>query len=236
MYKIIVVGAQGKMGKLVCESLKNEGYVVIEVDQKQQQLRNLSDVDQKADLVIDFSNKDQSLDILNYCEKHLINLIMGTTGQGEFFMSQMKMASEKIAIMKCDNFSENIVKFRRMCSHFSKNFEGEIAVVESHHKNKVDVPSGTAKSIVSAILNQQNNKSGISLCGTNFDNEIINCYSLRGGTLFGRHEVHFLTDDEEIILTHTSYSRKPFINGLLKTVKFFETITKPGLYQFDEIL
>lgn len=235
MSVIAVVGAYGKMGKLICERVKESGFDVREVDILSKKLQKLSDIKEKVDLVIDFSNKNQSLEVLDYCVKLNTKLIMGTTGQGDFFASELKFAASKIPIIKCDNFSENVIKFKNLAKAMSKKFDGEIAVVEAHHKHKVDFPSGTAKQIISAMLEEDNNKTSTSSC-LNFEEDIINSYSIRGGTLFGRHEVHFFADDEEIILTHSSYSRKPYINGLMRAVDYLIKENRAGLYSFEDII
>lgn len=235
MSVIAVVGAYGKMGKLICERVKESGFDVREVDVLSKKLQTLSDIKEKVDLVIDFSNKNQSLEVLDYCVKSNTKLIMGTTGQGDFFASELKFAASKIPIIKCDNFSENVIKFKNLAKAMSKKFDGEIAVVEAHHKHKVDFPSGTAKQIISAMLEEDNNKTSTSSC-LNFEEDVINSYSIRGGTLFGRHEVHFFADDEEIILTHSSYSRKPYINGLMRAVDYLIKENRAGLYSFEDII
>ena len=235
MSVIAVVGAYGKMGKLICERVKESGFDVREVDILSKKLQKLSDIKEKVDLVIDFSNKNQSLEVLDYCVKSNTKLIMGTTGQGDFFASELKFAASKIPIIKCDNFSENVIKFKNLAKAMSKKFDGEIAVVEAHHKHKVDFPSGTAKQIISAMLEEDNNKTSTSSC-LNFEEDVINSYSIRGGTLFGRHEVHFFADDEEIILTHSSYSRKPYINGLMRAVNYLIKENRAGLYSFEDII
>lgn len=235
MSVIAVVGAYGKMGKLICERVKESGFDVREVDILSKKLQKLSDIKEKVDLVIDFSNKNQSLEVLDYCVKSNTKLIMGTTGQGDFFASELKFAASKIPIIKCDNFSENVIKFKNLAKAMSKKFDGEIAVVEAHHKHKVDFPSGTAKQIISAMLEEDNNKTSTSSC-LNFEEDVINSYSIRGGTLFGRHEVHFFADDEEIILTHSSYSRKPYINGLMRAVDYLIKENRAGLYSFEDII
>ena len=235
MSVIAVVGAYGKMGKLICERVRESGYDVREVDILSKKLQKLSDIKEKVDLIIDFSNKNQSLEVLDYCVKSNTKLIMGTTGQGDFFASELKFAASKIPIIKCDNFSENVIKFKNLAKAMSKKFDGEIAVVEAHHKHKVDFPSGTAKQIISAMLEEDNNKTSTSSC-LNFEEDVINSYSIRGGTLFGRHEVHFFADDEEIILTHSSYSRKPYINGLMRAVDYLIKENRAGLYSFEDII
>lgn len=235
MSVIAVVGAYGKMGKLICERVRESGYDMREVDILSKKLQKLGDIKEKVDLVIDFSNKNQSLEVLDYCVKSNTKLIMGTTGQGDFFASELKFAASKIPIIKCDNFSENVIKFKNLAKAMSKKFDGEIAVVEAHHKHKVDFPSGTAKQIISAMLEEDNNKTSTSSC-LNFEEDVINSYSIRGGTLFGRHEVHFFADDEEIILTHSSYSRKPYINGLMRAVDYLIKENRAGLYSFEDII
>lgn len=232
--KIIVFGASGKMGKLICKELVGLGHNVFEVD-KLLNVKDLENVDERVDLLIDFSVKSESLKVLRYCEKNKIKLIMGTTGQGEFFMNQLKLSSKSIPIIKCDNFSENILKFRKIVAAFSKSFNGEIAVIETHHKYKADMPSGTSRVLISDIINQDNNKTTTSTCATMFDEECVNSYSIRGGTIFGRHEIHFFDDDEEIVISHSAYSRKPFIRGLMRAVEFMKQDLKAGIYNFEDL-
>lgn len=234
MCVVAVVGACGKMGKLICEKLSEKGHDIKKVDLLNEACPSLEQLDERVDLVIDFSNKSQSTKTLSFCVETNTKLIMGTTGQDANFETELRAASKKIAVMKCDNFSENVAKFINLARLMSKNFEGEIAVVEAHHKNKADFPSGTSKQIVCAMLNENNNKTSSSSC-QNFDNCVINTLSLRGGTLHGRHEVHFFDQDEEIILTHISNSRSPFINGLMKCVDFLTKENRAGLYSLDDV-
>lgn len=234
MNTIAVVGAYGKMGRPICDRLRERGFEVKEVDIKSNDLKTLDDLDTKIDLVVDFSTKTQSLEVLRHCMTTGTKLIMGTTGQGEFFETELKYAAAKTPIMKCDNFSANMLKFTNLARTMSKNFDGEIAVVEAHHKQKLDSPSGTAKHLINSMLAEDNNKTSFAF-SNNHDPNTISVHSLRGGTLFGRHEIHFFDDDEEIVLIHSSNSRKPFINGLLLAVDFLLKQTTPGLYQFKDV-
>lgn len=222
MCVIAVVGALGKMGVPICECLVERGFDVRKVDSRGS-LRSLNDLGERVDLVVDFSVKEMSLDVLRFCVEHGVKLVMGTTGQGAFFFDQLGFAATKIPIMKCDNFSENVFLFTRLVQQFAREFGGEIAVVEAHHRGKLDAPSGTAKSIVSAI-GDAGYAQGVGVA------------SLRGGTVFGRHEVHFFADDEEIVLTHSSFSRKPFVNGLLHAVDFMLTQSRPGLFSMSDFV
>lgn len=218
MNTIAVVGANGKMGRPICEELRKRGFEVKEVDISSQHSK-LEDIDCPIDMVIDFSTKTQSIPVLHFCVKSSTRLIMGTTGQDENFATKLNLAATKIPIIKCDNFSKNVQKFINLAQIMSKNFNGDISIVETHHKNKLDSPSGTAKSIASVIRK---------------NHEQMNIFSVRGGTMFGRHEIHFFDEDEEIILTHSSNSRKPFINGLMLAVDFLLEQNEPKLYEFDD--
>lgn len=217
---IAVVGACGKMGQPICARLREKGFDVREVDAKSKDLKSLDDIREKIDLVIDFSTKDHSLCVLQYCVRTRTRLIMGTTGQGESFATELNLAATKIPIIKCDNFSINVQKFSNLAREMSKNFDGEIAVVETHHKHKLDAPSGTAKHLIALMQGGGE----------------ISCNSLRGGTVFGRHEIHFFDDDEEIIISHSSYSRKPFVNGLMRAVDFLLQKDEPKRYEFEQVL
>lgn len=231
MNTIAVVGACGKMGRPICERLRERGFDVQEVDTKNK--KTLDDL-KHVDLIIDFSTKTQSLNVLHHCMKTKTKLIMGTTGQGEYFATELELASKQIPIIKCDNFSKNMLKFTNLARLMSTDFKGEIAIVETHHKNKLDSPSGTAKHLINSMLAEDNNKTSFAF-SNNHDPNTISVHSLRGGTLFGRHEIHFFDDDEEIVLIHSSNSRKPFINGLLLAVDFLLKQTTPGLYHLEDV-
>ena len=235
MYVVGVVGALGKMGTQICERLKKQGYHVIEIDPLSPSCKSLCDITQKLDLVVDFSTPNQSLATLEFCKSTSTKLIMGTTGQPASFFKKLAQASKSIPILKCDNFSENVNKFENLARLMSKNFDGDISVVEAHHKHKLDSPSGTANHIISTMLKENNHFSSTNSSPSHQPN-VIKCFSIRGGTLFGRHEVHFLDDDEEIVLTHTSFSRKPFINGVIKAVDFMKKKNRAGLYSFDDVI
>lgn len=234
MNTVAVFGAYGKMGQPICESLRKCGYEVKEVDIKNANFKSLDELDEKVDLVVDFSTRNQSDDILNYCERTKTKLVMGTTGQDDCFEEKLESAAKHIPVIKCNNFSENVLKFTYLAKEMSQHFDGEIAVVEAHHKNKLDAPSGTAKHIIQEMLAQDNNKTDTS-SSNKFENHVINSYSLRGGTIFGRHEIHYFADDEEIVLTHTSYSRKPFVNGVVRAVNFLMQQNKPARYRLEDV-
>lgn len=233
MKTIAVVGAYGKMGRPICEQLRERGFEVKEIDIQNKDSQTLNNVG-AVDLVVDFSTRTQSLQVLNYCVKTGTKLIMGTTGQDESFENELKNAATKIPLMKCDNFSENMLKFTNLARTMSNNFDGEIAVVEAHHKHKLDAPSGTAKHLINAMLSQDNNKT-TSSSSNDFAPNTITVHSLRGGSLFGRHEIHFFDDDEEIILTHISNSRKPFVNGVLRAVDFLLKKNDAGQYDLADL-
>lgn len=215
---VAVVGALGKMGVQICRSLKERGHDVREVDLGLGV--SLDDVEGDVGVVVDFSSGAQSSAVLEFCVRTGAKLIMGTTGQNDDFFERLRIAATKIPIIKCSNFSANMQRFIVLAKDMSRGFRGEIVVVETHHRGKIDAPSGTAKMIIGAM----GRKDGVECC------------SIRGGTVFGKHEIHFFDGDEEIVLAHESRSRKPFVDGVLCALEFLDKEDRAGLYDFGDIV
>lgn len=215
--KIIVVGHKGKMGSVVFDSLKTAGYDVFGID-KNDSIENIKD----ANLVIDFSNAEQSAKTANWCAENKVKLIIGATGQSKEQLEQIKNASRKTAILKAGNFSIGIAKIKTCLKHIFDGSETQVVVFETHHKNKLDKPSGTALELVNDVQKT-----------TNVPVDVL---SERIGCEVGEHIVKVCFENEVVSLSHKAYSRVAFADGVLLAVSFMLKFSGVGLYDFESVI
>ncbi len=216
MKVVAVVGANGKMGRLVCEGLEGE-YDIKKIDIGD----SLEDAG-KLDLVIDFANAETSVSSAKFCAKNNIKLIIGSTGQTEKQLAEIEKASKVVPILKAGNFSLGIAWLKKTLASVAKLKAEDIIIFEKHHKNKKDSPSGTALELEKVIE---------SFCG--IKPQIL---AERGGKEIGTHSIDIYFGEEVITLKHQTFSREVFADGACLAVKFLLNQTIPKLYSFDNIL
>ena len=195
-----------------------------------------------ADAVIDFSNAAALEGLLAYCLKSKTPLVLCTTGHSEGQLDTISEAAKQIPIFKSGNMSlgvnllVNLV--RRACEVLGESFDVEI--IERHHRRKVDAPSGTALLLADAAA------SALPYSSVNVferqsrriprEKREIGISAVRGGTIVGEHEVIFAGLDEVIELKHSAASRDVFAAGAIRAVKFIVEVSKPGMYNMDDLL
>lgn len=202
--RIAVIGANGKMGRQLCEALKDT-YKLQKIDV------NTKDkiYDIKANMVVDFSLHSETKKIVDMATKLQIPLIIATTGHTAEEKQYIVYASNKIPIMLSANFSKGVYIFGKMCEDLSA-LNAEFYMQEIHHKQKKDSPSGTAK-----------------MLAKKFNNIAIN--SIRAGTCAGEHRIEAFLDGERLTISHLAESRTPFVNGCAEAINWLKD--KPnGLY------
>lgn len=218
----IIVGISGKIGNLVYQKAKDSGInVVCGVD-----LKTITDVDcpvyksfdevkENVDLIIDFSSPASLKGIMGYLEINPCPLFIGTTGYDEKEENIIKKISKKVPVFKTSNTSIGITLIKNVVSFLSDKLpQFKAYIVEKHRENKKDLPSGTSLSIKNCF--NENDKD-------------VEIFSMRGGDIFGEHEIFFICQNEVISIKHTALSRDLFIEGALKACLFLLT-KKSGLY------
>ena len=178
-----------------------------------------------CDVLIDVTRRDSFVEQnLKFYQKLQKPLIIATTGFTEEDEKKIQELSNEIAICKSSNFSEELLHFVNALKNFAKNTSiSQAAIIESHHKTKKDIPSGTALLLKDAICSV-NNKIDVSI------------YSIRAGVIKGEHEVLFANEfGEEIKFIHKATSRAVFAGGIIKASEKLLN-KKSGLYSFEEIL
>ena len=194
-----------------------------------------------ADVIIDFSNVATFDAVEAYVERTGAALVAGTTGYSEEQMGRLRALGTKARVMHSGNYSIGIAALRHLVAQATRELPGfDCEIVECHHNQKVDAPSGTAKMLLDAVIESEA-ESGYhatygreGMCGARTKTE-IGMHSLRGGTVAGVHTVSFFGGDEEVTLTHRATSRQIFVNGALAAAQKLVR-REPGFYSFDQIM
>lgn len=248
--KIIISGISGKMGKTLLNIINGstEHEVVAGVDNYLDESINVDiyksfkDINLKSeiDCIIDFSVKDAIYDILPFAIKNNLPVVLATTGFNETDEKYIINASKNIAILKSGNMSYGVnamVKIIEYATSLLKD-DCDIEIIETHHNQKIDAPSGTALMILNTIQNVSSNLDDVQygrkgIIGKRTNKE-IGVHSVRGGSIVGKHEVQFLLNGESITIKHEAESKSIFALGSLKAAKFLLN-KKPGLYTMQDL-
>lgn len=243
---IIINGALGRMGRMVTEKAE-AGFagaaVVALVDPYCPEggaagcYAALSAYDGPADVVVDFSHHSAAGELLNYCVSRALPAVIATTGQTEEELSMIAAASEKIPIFRSANMSMGVAVLADLAKRAAAAFpEADIEIVEIHHNQKLDVPSGTALLLADAVRAARPDATlliGRHENGKRTNGE-IGVHSLRLGNEVGTHEILISTGSEVLTLKHQISSRALFAEGALKAAAFL-TGKPAGLYSMKDI-
>jgi len=193
-----------------------------------------------CDVLLDFSHPDSLTSILTFTKKCKSPLVIATTGFSKEQEAQIIAASKEIPILRSANFSLAVYKFVKAVADFAKNWNGDIEVVETHHNQKKDAPSGTALVIANAILKARGGKGKIILGRTPESGKRvpgdIGVTAVRGGTVAGLHEVRFYDEASEVVMYEREYGKQSFALGALEACRFMAKVTKPGIYTMDDLI
>ena len=247
---ILIYGIGGKMGKMLIDGLANdtEATLVGGVD-KFADLKNFtvpvfksaSEINVKADALIDFSRADALDDVLGYATKNNVAAVICTTGYSDAQLKQINDASKIIPIFRSSNMSVGINLLIDLCKKACQVLKEDcdIEIVEQHHNQKVDAPSGTAVSIANAINEEYQNEKefvyGRKETNKKREKKEIGIHAVRGGTIVGKHDVMFISQDEIVTIAHEAQSRAVFAKGAIRAAKFI-TGKAPGMYNMQDLV
>ena len=242
--KIILVGACGKMGAQIAELAKDN--VVCGVDVNPSPLAfpvydSLEKINEQADVVIDFSSANGISARLLWCKNHGVPAVLAATGYTEDDLNTITEYSKSLPIFKTGNFSLGIALAQyvseKAAAFLGEDFDAEI--IEKHHNQKKDSPSGTALMLAESVKKGYDSKKRFvygrqGMTGAR-QKEEIGIHAVRGGTIVGEHEVIFAGDDEIFSISHSARSRKIFAKGALRAAQWL--ISQPaGLYDMHDLL
>jgi len=248
MTNILLCGCSGRMGAVVSDMAAADDNVKIvcgvdvlgEASGAYPAYETLGDCKEDADVVVDFSNPAVFDELLAFCVDRKMPLVICTTGLSEDQLAAIDKAAEKIAILRSANMSVGInvmIKLLRQIAPYMSEAGYDIEIVEKHHNQKLDAPSGTALALAEAA-NEEGKLDYVydrSQVRQKRDKKELGISAVRGGTIVGTHEVIFAGEDEVITFEHMAYSRKLFAKGALEAAKFLAG-RKPGMYSMQDVI
>ena len=248
MINVLISGANGRMGKKVFEAISsNDNLTAVCGVDAFENLSNpafpiyadFSKVDKKIDVIVDFSVPKTLDNILNYAIANDIPCVLCTTGYTKEDLEKIEKASQKIAIFRSANMSlgVNILAdlVKKACMAL---YSFDIEIIEKHHNQKVDAPSGTALLLADAIKSQLNEKHYVygrqGQVGKRDKNE-IGIHAVRGGNIVGDHDVIFAGENETVTLSHQAFDRSVFAFGAVRACEYISTKTC-GLFDMSDLI
>lgn len=250
MVKILMHGCNGKMGRMITEIVKNEEDAVITagvdkftgIPNDYPVFEEIAQCDVDVDVVIDFSNAGAVDELLDYCVKKSLPVVLCTTGLSDEQLKKVDECSEKIAVLKSANMSMGINLLLKLLKDAAKVLAPagyDIELVEKHHNQKLDAPSGTALALADSINEAMGNEYEYvydrSQVRKKRDAKEIGISAVRAGTIVGEHEVIFAGTDEVIEFKHTAYSRSVFAKGAVEAGKFLAG-QPAGMYDMGDVI
>ena len=248
MTKVIITGCSGKMGaSLINAAASREdieivgGIDIVEpVNAKFEYAKTFSELKCDADVIVDFSNPAVLDSMLAYAVEKNIPVVICTTGYSEEQKKKIFAASEKIAVFYSGNMSLGINLIielaKKAAAVFGDSFDVEI--VEQHHNQKLDAPSGTALMIADAISEVKTDAEYVydrHSYRKKRDKKEIGIHSVRGGNIVGEHEVIFAGQDEVLTISHSARSKAVFAVGALNAAVYLKNKTA-GMYNMTDLL
>lgn len=246
--KILLWGACGRMGRNVAELVQNgDDEIVCGVDFRPAPMpfpvyQSAGEIKETADAVIDFSSVQSLAERLDYCKSHRLPIVLAATGYSEADEALIASAAKSIPVFRTGNLSIGInllqLLAKKAAEILGDTFDAEI--IERHHNQKKDAPSGTAlmlaKSINEGFGGEKENVYGRhGIVGARAGRE-IGIHAVRGGTIVGEHEVSFAGEDEIVTLSHSARSRKVFASGALKAAKWLVSQSAGRCYDMNDLL
>jgi 4-hydroxy-tetrahydrodipicolinate reductase len=239
--RLIIVGSKGRMGEALARLAGQDPNLelVCGIDQGDNVLESID----RCDVLVEFAHHSISGDLAKTAAAHGKALVIGTTGHIAEERKAIETASRRVPIVFAPNFSVgvNLLFYLTQIAAetLGENYDQEI--VEMHHRQKLDAPSGTARRL-GEILAEASGATydDLALHGRHGDvgarpQRVIGMHALRGGDVVGDHTVHFSTIGERLELTHRASSRDTFASGALRAAQWIRT-QKPGLYSMQDVL
>lgn len=250
MVKVIMHGCNGAMGQVISSMAEKdeEIRIVAGIDLNTERkwdypvFASLEDCTEEADVIIDFASAKAVDHLLDYCGRTGMPVVLCTTGLSEEQVKKVSETAEKTAVLRSANMSLGVNLLLKMVKEAAKVLAAadfDMEVLEKHHNQKVDAPSGTAlalaDSLNEAMDHQYHYVYDRSSRREKRDKKEIGIQSVRGGSIVGEHDVIFAGQDEVITFSHTAYSKAIFAKGAISAAKFLKG--KPaGLYDMSDVI
>ena len=249
MVKMIMHGCNGAMGRTITELVSGRDDIVIvagidknnSISQKYPVYGSLKECSEEADVVVDFASAPAVDQLLEYCGEKNLPVVVCTTGLSEAQTAKIAELSEKTAVLRSANMSLGINLLLKLVKEAARTLgaaDFDMEIVEKHHNQKLDAPSGTALALADSINEAMDNRYHYeydrSQKHEKRDRKEIGISAVRGGSIVGEHDVIFAGKDEVVTFSHTAYSKAIFAKGAIEAAKFLAG--KPaGLYSMSDV-
>ena len=249
MTRIILSGCCGKMGRNVINSVnqRKDCEIVAGIDIVEDSsigfpiFQNYNEVEVKADVIIDFSNPALLTSMLDYAVKSKTAVVLATTGLSDNQIKEVEDASKVIPVFFSYNMSLGVSLLCELSKTAAKILgdEFDVEIIEAHHNQKIDAPSGTANMLLDAAI-EGLDKEMVPVYDRHSrrqkrENNEIGMHSIRGGTIVGEHQVIFAGKDEVVTLSHSAHSKEVFAVGAVKAAIFLAN-KPPRLYDMADVV
>lgn len=250
MVRVIMNGCNGKMGQVITGIIAEDAQaeIVAGIDvydgikNPYPVFSNIADCNVDADVIIDFSNAKAIDGLLDYVEAKKMPIVLCTTGLSEEQLQRVEKVSKEVAVLKSANMSLGINTIMKLLQQAVQVFAPagyDVEIVEKHHNQKLDAPSGTAIALADSMNEVMDHQYEYiydrSQRRQKRDAKELGISAVRGGTIVGEHEVIFAGTDEVIEIKHTAYSKAVFAKGAVEAAKFLAG--KPaGLYDMSHVI
>ncbi len=249
MINILLSGANGKMGQAVTRLAEESDQVQIsagfDINTEQKAgfpvYDDLSRVQEPVDVIIDFSHPAMLDNILNYAAEEDIPAVICTTGLTTEQVSRIEYEAQNIPLFFSANMSLGVNLLIDLVCRAAKILENnfDIEIIEKHHNQKLDAPSGTALAIANALADTLSYPAEYVYDRHSVrkkrDKHEIGIHAVRGGTIVGEHDVLFAGTDEVIEIRHAAASKEVFAVGAVRAAMFLKE-QKPGLYAMKDLI
>lgn len=250
MIRAIMHGCNGAMGQVISSIVDDDTEISIVAgidiaDNKNNPypvFSSLEQCDVQADVIIDFSYSKAVDALLEYCDRTKIPAVVCTTGLSEEQVQRLQKTSGHVAVLRSANMSLGVNVLLKLVQEAAKVLTAadfDIEILEKHHNQKMDAPSGTALALADSINEAMENTYHYVYDRTSRrekrDAKEIGIQAIRGGNIVGEHDVIFAGRDEVITFSHTAYSKAIFAKGAVSAAKFLAG-KKPGLYTMADVI
>ncbi|MEG0215731.1 MAG: 4-hydroxy-tetrahydrodipicolinate reductase [Hungatella sp.] len=250
MVRMMMHGCNGKMGQAITDMVKDmEDIVIVAGIDRHDQGQNaypvfsaLEDCDIAADVIIDFAAATAVDHLLDYCKTRHMPVVVCTTGLSPEQVEHVLETSKETAVLRSANMSLGINLLMKLVQEAAKTLAAadfDMEIVEKHHNQKIDAPSGTAlalaDSINEAMQQEYHYQYDRSTEHVKRDKKEIGIQSVRGGSIVGEHDVIFAGQDEVVTFSHTAYSKAIFAKGAIQAARFLIGKTA-GLYTMADVI
>lgn len=250
MVKMIMHGCNGAMGQVITGLVKDMDDIAIvagidlsdRIQNDYPVFPSLEACTVEADVIVDFASAKAVDGLLDYCEKEKMPVVLCTTGLSKEQLARADEVSRATAVLRSANMSLGVNTLLKLVQDAAKVLAVagfDIEIVEKHHNQKVDAPSGTALALADSINEAMDHgyhyKYDRTAERVKRDTKEIGIQAVRGGSIVGEHEVIFAGKDEVVTFTHTAYSKAIFAKGAVEAAKFLAGKT-PGMYSMADVI